>query len=239
MWLLRKKSTLEACGYFHGFIDWHNHILPGVDDGVQTIDEALQILAEYERLRIKEVWLTPHIMEDIPNTTKHLQERFDELQSAYSGNITLHLASENMLDKLFEERLEQNDMLPLGENGKLLLVETSYFSPPIGLQNILLRIKTKGYHPVLAHPERYLYMDVKYYEKLKSMGVKFQLNLFSVYGLYGKEVQKNAYKLQKAGMYEYSGTDLHGLETLKAMLQRKIPHCNNRTLPISDCAKKK
>lgn len=123
---------------------------PGVDDGVQTIDEALQILAEYERLRIKEVWLTPHIMEDIPNTTKHLQERFDELQSAYSGNITLHLASENMLDKLFEERLEQNDMLPLGENGKLLLVETSYFSPPIGLQNILLRIKTKGYHPVLA-----------------------------------------------------------------------------------------
>ena len=110
MWLLRKKSTLEACGYFHGFVDWHNHILPGVDDGVQTIDEALQILAEYERLRIKEVWLTPHIMEDIPNTTKHLQERFDELQSAYSGNITLHLASENMLDKLFEERLEQNDM---------------------------------------------------------------------------------------------------------------------------------
>ena len=178
-------------------------------------------------------------MEDIPNTTKHLQERFDELQSAYSGNITLHLASENMLDKLFEERLEQNDMLPLGENGNLLLVETSYFSPPIGLQNILLRIKTKGYHPVLAHPERYLYMDVKYYEKLKSMGVKFQLNLFSVYGLYGKEVQKNAYKLQKAGMYEYSGTDLHGLETLKAMLQRKIPHCNNRTLPISDCAKNK
>lgn len=70
-----EKSTLEACGYFHGFIDWHNHILPGVDDGVQTIDEALQILAEYERLRIKEVWLTPHIMEDIPNTTKHLQER--------------------------------------------------------------------------------------------------------------------------------------------------------------------
>ena len=77
-------------------------------------------------------------------------------------------------------------------------------------------------------------MDVKYYEKLKSIGVKFQLNLFSVYGLYGKEVQKNAYKLQKAGMYEYSGTDLHGFETLKAMLQRKIPHCNNRILPIGD-----
>lgn len=230
MWPFRKKQTLEESGFFHSFTDWHCHILPGVDDGVQTMDEALQILVEYERLGVKEVWFTPHIMEDMPNTTQHLRERFDELQSAYCGNITLHLASENMLDKLFEERLELNDMLPLGENGKFLLVETSYFSPPMGLQNILLRIKAKGYHPVLAHPERYLYMDVEYYKKLKSMGIKFQLNIFSLYELYGKEVQKNAYKLQKAGMYEYSSTDLHRLETLKIMLQRKISHCNQRVI---------
>lgn len=233
MWPFGKKQTLEESGLFRGFADWHSHILPGVDDGVLTMAEALQILAEYERLGVKEVWLTPHIMEDMPNTTGHLRERFAELQAAYNGNVNLHLASENMLDKLFEERLEQNDLLPLCEDGKHLLVETSYFNPPMGLQNILLRIKAKGYHPVLAHPERYLYMDIEYYEKLKSMGVKFQLNLFSVYGLYGKEVLKNAYKLQKAGMYEYSGTDLHGLEALKTMLQRKISHCDNRTLSIS------
>ena len=59
MWPFRKKQTLEESGFFRGFTDWHCHILPGVDDGVQTMDEALQILAEYERLGVKEVWLTP------------------------------------------------------------------------------------------------------------------------------------------------------------------------------------
>ena len=233
MFGFRKRQTLAQSGFFRGFVDWHCHILPGVDDGVQTMDEALHILAAYERLGIREVWLTPHIMEDIPNPTARLRERFAELLAAYKGNVVLNLASENMLDRLFEERLEKGDLLPIGNDGSHLLVETSYFSPPIGLQNILLRIKSKGYYPVLAHPERYLYMDVEYYKKLKSMGIKFQLNLFSVYGLYGKEVQKKANKLQTARMYEYSGTDLHRLETLNAMLQTKISYSDNRILPIS------
>ena len=155
MWPFRKKQTLKESGFFRGFTDWHCHILPDVDDGVQTMDEALQILGEYERLGVKEVWLTPHIMEDMPNTTQHLRARFVELQSAYQGNIALNLASENMLDNLFEERLNKNDLLPIGKAGKHLLVETSYFNPPMDLQNILLRIKAKGYYPILAHPERY------------------------------------------------------------------------------------
>ena len=219
MWPFRKKQTLEESGFFRGFTDWHCHILPGVDDGVQTMEEALQILAEYERLGVKEVWLTPHIMEDIPNTTQHLKERFAELQAAYKGNVVLHLASENMLDQLFEERLGKNDLLPIGKNGRHLLVETSYFNPPMGLQNILLRIKAKGYFPILAHPERYRYMDESDYQQLKSMNVQFQLNQFSLLGLYGKEVQKQAKTLQKRGMYDYTGTDLHRIATLQQVLR--------------------
>ena len=88
--------------------------------------------------------------------------------------------------------------------------------------NLLLRIKSKGYVPVLAHPERYTYMDENEYPILKSMSIKFQLNLYSFCGLYGKKVQRKAYKLQKESMYEYIGTDLHQLETLKSMLQQKI-----------------
>ena len=144
MWPFKKRYLLQESGILQGRTDWHSHILPGVDDGVQTVEEALQILAEYERLGIREVWLTPHIMEDIPNTTALLRERFIELQALYIGPIILHLAAENMLDNLFEERLEKKDLLPLGENGDHLLVETSYFSPPIGLSNILFRIKAKG-----------------------------------------------------------------------------------------------
>lgn len=222
MWPFRKKQTLGESGFFRGFTDWHSHILPGVDDGVQTMEEALQILAEYERLGVKEVWLTPHIMEDIPNTTEKLRDRFTELRTAYQGSVMLHLASENMLDNLFEERLEKNDLLPIGKDGKHLLVETSYFNPPMGLSNILLRIKAKGYYPILAHPERYMYMSETDYKRLNSMNVKFQLNQFSLLGVYGKEVQKRAKTLQKQGLYNYIGTDLHQINILRNALRFKL-----------------
>lgn len=208
MWLFRKRISLADSGIFRGFTDWHCHLLPGVDDGVQTMEESLQILSLYEQLGVKEVWLTPHIMEDMPNTTSALKARFEELKTAYQGNIALHLASENMLDNLFEERLNKNDLLPLGKNGKHLLVETSYFTPPMGLSNILLRIKSKGYTPVLAHPERYSYMDESNYRQLKEMNVEFQLNLPSLIGGYGKSVRKKSHTLLGQGWYDIGGMDL-------------------------------
>lgn len=222
MWPFRKKQTLEESGFFQGFIDWHSHILPGVDDGVQTMDEALKILAVYERLGVKEVWLTPHIMEDIPNTTQHLRERFAELKSVYQGSVTLNLASENMLDNLFEERLENNDLLPIGESGSYLLVETSYFNPPMGLYDIIQRIKAKGFFPILAHPERYVYMGKKEYVYLKTSGVKFQLNLPSLIGMYGETVKKKAKQLLTHGYYDCVGIDLHRRPFLDEILQRNI-----------------
>lgn len=221
MWPFNRYTTLKDSGILNGFTDWHSHILPGVDDGVQTIDESLQILSLYEELGIKEVWLTPHIMEDIPNETNALKERFAELRNTYKGTIELHLAAENMLDNLFEERLRKNDLLPLGEEGTHLLVETSYFTPPMGFKNILLRIKSKGYIPVLAHSERYVYMDKEDYKGLKEMGIKLQLNLPSLVGGYGEEVRKKALWLMKNGYYSYSGSDVHRLIIWKEIINNK------------------
>ena len=130
MGLFSKKKSLVDTGVFQGFTDWHSHILPGVDDGIQTMEESLAVLEEYERLGFKKVWLTPHIMEDYPNDTEDLKKRYEELRAKWKGNIELALAAENMLDNLFEERLENNDFLPIGENGDHLLVETSYYTPP-------------------------------------------------------------------------------------------------------------
>lgn len=209
MWPFRKRISLKDSGILQGFTDWHCHLLPGVDDGVRTMEETLQILSLYEQSGVEKVWLTPHIMEDMPNTTARLRERFAELQAAYTGPVELRLAAENMLDNLFEERLEKNDVLPLGDNGDHLLVETSYFNSPMGLNNILLRIKGKGYHPVLAHPERYNYMDDRDYLQLKGLNVKFQLNLFSLAGAYGSRVRKKAEWLMKKGLYDIIGTDTH------------------------------
>ena len=218
LWPFRKRVSLQDSGIFSGFTDWHSHILPGVDDGVRTMGESLEILRLYEKLGVRSVWLTPHIMEDIPNTTAHLRERFAELQASYSGSVELHLAAENMLDGLFEERLEKNDLLQLGENGDHLLVETSCFSPPMDLYGILERIKAKGYHPVLAHPERYTYMETADYHRLKEMEVRFQINLPSIAGMYGDRIKKKAVRLLGEKAVAYTGTDIHSYDIFQKFI---------------------
>lgn len=221
MWPFRTRISLKDSLIFNGFTDYHSHLLPGVDDGVQSMEESLQILSCYEELGIREAWLTPHIMEDMPNTTRMLKERFSELQAAYQGSVILHLAAEHMLDNLFEERLAKKNLLPLGRESKHLLIETSYFNPPMGLSNILLRIKTKGYIPVLAHPERYVYMDKNDYKELKTAGVKFQSNLPSLVEAYGAEARKKAEWLLKEGMVDVWGTDTHSLQRFSKMVSDK------------------
>ena len=185
------------------------------------MEESLKILSSYEHHGIKEVWLTPHIMEDIPNSTAQLRTRYSELKTAYSGPIILHLASENMLDNLFEERLQQGDLLPIGADGRQLLVETSYFNAPYGMHDILKRIKSKGYFPVLAHPERYIYMGQKDYQQLKQLGVAFQLNLPSLAGAYGTEAKRKARWLLEKGYYQYIGTDTHRSSSWEAIVQKQ------------------
>ena len=211
MWLINNKEKIIDSGILEGFHDCHCHLLPGVDDGVKEMRESLRILKLWEQAGMTEVWLTPHIMEDIPNTSESLRARFAELQAAYQGPVKLHLAAENMMDQLFEERLEANDLLPLGETGNHLLVETSYFTPPMGMKDILRRIKSKGYFPVLAHPERYVYMDKDDYRELKGMEILFQVNLSSLAGGYGPEAEDKSHWLLKKGFYDLAGSDLHSL----------------------------
>ncbi len=196
------------------FTDHHSHILPGVDDGVKKMETSLKVLERYEQLGIAEVWCTPHVMEDIPNTTAGLQARFAELCEAYQGPIKLHLAAEYMMDELFEERLEQGDLLKLGDEGNQVLVETSYFTPPMDMDAILRRIKQKGLYPMLAHPERYIYMNKERYKELKNNGIRFQLNLSSVAGAYGSEAKDKALWLLKQNFYNIAGSDLHSLRNI-------------------------
>ena len=223
-WPFDKGVSIESSGFLAGYEDAHSHILPGVDDGVSDAEESLSILALYESMGVRRVWLTPHIMEDVPNSPSDLRARFDAFCKLYEGGIELRLSSENMLDSLFEERFASNDILPYGEDGDSLLVETSYFTPPYGFYSMLEEIKHRGYYPVLAHPERYIYMDKDVYRKLKSMGVQFQLNLPSLAGYYGPEVRRKAIWLVNNGLCNMYGCDVHSLSSLRHIVSSRIPH---------------
>ena len=202
------KKSLIGSDLLQGGIDNHSHLLYGVDDGVRTLDESLSILSLLESHGLRRLWLTPHIMEDVPNTTDDLRARFERFQGEeYKGGIELRLAAEYMMDNLYEERLEARDLLLHGEDR--VLVETSTMAPPLDLFGTLQRTLSKGYRPVLAHPERYHYMRESDYRRLRDMGVLFQLNLPSVIGYYGPAVQAKARVFLSRGWYAMTGSDCH------------------------------
>ena len=221
MWPFSSKYDLQQSGIFNGWTDHHSHILPGVDDGIQSIEDSIAILSMYEQIGVKKVWLTPHIMEDCPNTPEKLKSRFEELKSTYQGNVELALSAENMMDGLFVKRLEQGILMPYGENQNELLVETSYVQPPMRMESILRDMQKAGFTPVLAHPERYLYMDAEKYENIKEMGVKFQLNITSLIGAYGNQVKERAEYLLNEGYYNYSGSDAHSYHAIQRAFEHK------------------
>lgn len=219
MWLFNKKAaSLEDSGMLDGLTDWHSHVLPGVDDGIKTIEDSLEVLRHFEAKGVRTLWLTPHIMEDYPNTTAKLRDRFEELRKAWDGKVELRLAAENMLDSLFEERLAARDLLPIGENADHLLVETSYFSPPMGMDGMIDSIMSAGYYPLLAHPERYTYMDESDYNRLRQKGVRMQLNYVSLVGGYGETARKKSVWLLKNGYIDVVGSDVHRLKSNQTLI---------------------
>ena len=215
----RKQSLLES-GVLKGLTDRHSHILFGVDDGLRTLEDSLAVLAYYEEIGISEVWCTPHIMEDVPNATEALRERFAQLQQAYTGPVRLHLAAEYMLDTLFEERFAAGDLLTM-END-MVLVETSTWNPPSDMTGTLRRIQKAGYCPLLAHPERYRYMNDAAYERLHKMGIHFQLNAGSLVGYYGETAMRKAHDLLAKGWYSDIGSDCHRLATIQEQYNRDV-----------------
>ncbi len=204
--IFKRKTTLREASIFDGATDMHSHILFGVDDGVRTEGESLEILAHYEQLGLKSLWLTPHTKDDTPNTAASLTSVFESLKARYAGPIDLNLGSEYMMDSSFSRVLDGGELLVIDD---MLLVETSFVSSSMNLQSSLQRVMSSGYFPLLAHPERYGYMTIGDYKSLRDMGVRFQLNLPSVVGLYGSEVMRCSHDLLRLGYYDHFGSDLH------------------------------
>jgi len=221
-------------GVLVGSTDRHSHILYGVDDGISTLDESLQCLDFYEHHGLKDLWLTPHVMEDIPNKTEDLKAAFHNLYATYvpegesaNGKVRLHLAAEYMLDTVFEQRLAARDLLTMENN--VVLVETSSWAPPVNFYELLSKTLSAGYRPLLAHVERYRYMTTLDYDKLHQMGVWMQMNFPSLVGTYGEHSRERAQKLLSKGYYCCAGSDCHRFKVL-------VEQCTKDALTKSEAA---
>lgn len=226
-----KKKEIPLSDFFpNGFVDIHSHLLPGIDDGAKDLEDSIALIQKMASYGIKNFITTPHILGEMyPNTPEIIKNKLKEVRAELlkrnMTDITIDAAAEYMLDEHFSTLLEKGKLLTLKDN--FVLVEMSYFSPPLNLFDILFQIQLKGYKPVLAHPERYIsyHNDFKVYQKLKTAGCLFQLNLLSLTEQYGKGVQKTAEKLLKENLYDFVGTDTHHQMHLE--LLRKIGTSKN------------
>jgi protein-tyrosine phosphatase len=203
--------------------DMHSHLIPGIDDGSPDLETSIRLIRGFIDLGYKKIITTPHVNADIfPNTPAIIragQGVVTEELRRQNIDIEFHAAAEYLMDEHFTGLLAGGEpLLTLKDN--LVLVELSFAVPAINLREILFDAQLKGYQPVLAHPERYLYFGAnkKWYDQLRDAGCLFQLNLLSFVGHYGPDSRQLAEYLVKKRYIDLVGTDLHHdkhLELLK------------------------
>lgn len=210
--IFKRRSSQPEQLFFH--TDLHCHLVPGIDDGQRRADTASELVEREKSWGIRRIITTPHVTQDtFENTPEIINAAFAELQKAVrergvEGVELLHSA-EYRLDGFFNEQLEAGNINPM-PNG-YLLVENSFVQEAWDIDRRLFDLKLKGFRPVLAHPERYIYYfdNPRRYRQLHDAGTLFQVNLLSLAGHYGKEIKKRAEDLIEQGMVDFIGTDMH------------------------------
>jgi protein-tyrosine phosphatase len=198
----------------------HSHLLPGIDDGVKTPEEAFEVIDQLMDLGYRKFITTPHIMSDyFGNTSASVRASYDAflpLLRARGYNVPFEAAAEYYLDDNVLALVGKKEpLLTFGD--RYLLFETNMISEPLQLKEFIFAVSLQGYKPVLAHPERYQYMTLEKAEDLRNRGVLLQLNMLSLIGLYGPPVQRLAEKMIGKGWVDLLGTDCHNAEQTRLL----------------------
>ncbi|MEH6679326.1 MAG: CpsB/CapC family capsule biosynthesis tyrosine phosphatase [Sediminicola sp.] len=221
---IRKRFLADS---LMGFVDMHNHLLPGLDDGAKTLEDSISLIRGFSGIGVTNFIATPHIMDNYyPNNAHTIGNALavvkKGLMDAGLGHISIGAAAEHMIDANLDTLLDGGSVMPI--KGNYLLVEMSYLQPSINFKETILKIADKRYYPILAHPERYSFLrkESSKFKKYKERGILFQMNLLSLSNFYGKEVQKKAQILLEGGLIDFVGSDVHNEQQLEYLKNVKI-----------------
>ena len=227
--LFKKKEVKKTVDFNYStiMVDMHSHVLPGIDDGAQTPEESIILIKKLMELGITKIIATPHVMidyyrndhESVANALSILKEEL-KIQNI---DIDISAAAEHYLDESLEERIEEDKLLLMPNN--YVLFEISFISQPPNLTSIIKKMLDKGYKPILAHPERYTYMDIDQLRRIRMMGCNLQLNTISLTGYYGKTTKKLAEDLVDNEMVDFISSDMHHPRHAQALEEAlQYPH---------------
>lgn len=209
--------------------DMHSHLLPGLDDGLQTIEQTVNYIRQLQQMGYKKLICTPHILAEVyPNSPATILPKLELVRTALQENnidIQAEAAAEYMVDLDFENHvLEGKPLLTFGKN--LILIEMSYVAASNNIESVIFQLKLKGLQPILAHPERYNYFagNIETFQRFIDLGCYLQINILSLLGYYGEGAKKTAQNLLKNNIVTLVGTDMHHenhLNGLKDLASRK------------------
>lgn len=194
--------------------DIHCHVIPGVDDGSPNVDTSVELIEALGELGIKRIIATPHVtqatFENSPETIKVPLTTLKEKLVDANIDIPITNAAEYRIDDLFDQCRASGLLMTYPDN--YILIENSFIQEPWNLEQIIFDLQVKGYKPIFAHPERYLYYHnrVNRYKELHDSGLLFQINLLSLAGYHGKAERKMAEYFIDNNMVDFIGTDTHG-----------------------------
>lgn len=199
----------------YNYIDLHSHVLCGIDDGSKTIEESIEILKQYEEMGFKDIIATPHYIEETTYNSNNKQKKeiikkLNQQIKKNKLNINIHIGNELYISNNILELLSKKEISTLN-NSKYLLIELPMNNEISNLNNIVFELLSNDIIPIIAHPERYSYIqkDIKKIEKLVNQGVLLQINYGSIIGLYGKQAKKISKKMLKNNLVSLLGTDIH------------------------------
>lgn len=193
--------------------DIHCHILFGIDDGSEDINESIGIIEKAVDNGYTDLILTPHYRYDqnfiADNKTK--MKVFRELKKEVEKrgiDVNIYLGNEITLDEDFFYYLKTNQILSLNES-RYLLIELPFITKYPNLKEVIKKIMDIGLVVIIAHPERYLKYNVDDFVELVEMGVLLQGNISSLYGKYGKDAEDKIKEMLKRHMIHFLGSDVH------------------------------
>lgn len=208
----KKESKKEITFNYESLIvDMHSHVLPGIDDGAATPADSIVLIKKMMALGIKKIIATPHIMIDFyRNNRETITNALEILKAELKKEniaIDIEAAAEHYFDETFEPRIDKHQLMTMGDN--YVLFEFSFINPPPNYIQVVQKMKNLGYRPILAHPERYPYMNLEMYKNLHDWGCDFQLNTISLTGYYGKDVKTAAEMLIDNQLIDFISSDMH------------------------------
>ncbi len=196
-------------------IDIHSHVIYEIDDGSRSYEESLSILKKMNEIGYRAMVCTPHYI----TGSKYVENNFNKFKKIQllrefirkeNLNLHLYLGNEIYIDPEIESLINAGEVYPINRS-RYLLIEFPVSRLMNDLMNLLFLLRSKGYVPIIAHPERYLYLQDNHdlLDKFLEMGCLFQGNFSCIIGKYGEHTKKLFLYMLKNNYYHFLATDVH------------------------------